>query len=55
MKFINLTYPDNTDVWVSVTHIVAFARDGEATIVAISTGSPITVIETPTQILAKFP
>jgi hypothetical protein len=55
MRFINLTYPDNTDTWVNLAHIVAFERAGEVTDLILSTGNVAQVRETPTEILAKFP
>lgn len=56
MRFINLTYPDNTDTWVNLAHIVAFEREKDnTTTVVLSTGGNTSVRETPTEILAKFP
>lgn len=55
MRFIDLTYTDNTKTWVNVSHIVAFERNRDTTSVVLLTLGTVEVKETPVQILAKFP
>lgn len=56
MKFIKLTYLDNAELWVNLTHIVAFelGAKGEYSNICLGTFGTFQVKETPAQILAKF-
>lgn len=56
-KFIKLTYPDNSETWINIDHIIAFEHNtthGFTDLVLMLIGTA-QVKETPTQILAKFP
>lgn len=56
MKFIKLTYLDNSEVWTNLDHIVAFEL-GDKSLYSnlyLEAFGTVQVKETPTQILAKF-